>query len=146
MTSGEIVVAVLTSSAFTGLLVEIARGFRTAMDKRKNKGLAKIESDLQVVRAKTENNGSKIDALTDELEKQKETDLVLLHDRIWDIFHQLQDAEAVTVEDKANLEYLYDEYKNNNGNHHAEIMYSIIEAKPIKKKGQHHGLQQTQES
>lgn len=133
MKTGEIFVAVLTSSAFTGMVVEIVRQVRHFIDKRKKRGLAKIENDLKEIKDKTEDNGNKIIAITEELDRQKETDLVLLHDRIWDIFHQLNDSEYVTVEDKANLEYLYDEYKNKNGNHHAEIMYDIIESKPIKK-------------
>ena len=132
MTYTEIAVTVLTSSAFTGLLVEIIRTLRRAFDKRKNKGLAKLESDVDAIKKQIDKSGKKMEEIFDELERQKETDLVLLHDRIWEIFYNLHDKEYVTVEDLANLEYLYAEYKAKNGNHHAEIMFNEIEKKPVK--------------
>lgn len=137
MSTGEIIVAVLTSSAFTGLLVEIVRSVRRIIDRKKNKGFAKLENDISCIREKTAETESKVDEIQDELQRQKETDLVLLHDRIWEIFNRLHEAQSVSVEDKANLEYLYEEYKNSNGNHHAEIMFEVIESKPVKgKKGE----------
>ena len=132
MTYTEIAVTVLTSSAFTGLLVEIIRTLRRAFDKRKNKGLAKLESDVDAIKKQIDKSGKKMEEIFDELERQKETELVLLHDRIWEIFYKLQDKEYVTVEDLANLEYLYAEYKEKDGNHHAEIMFNEIEKKPVK--------------
>lgn len=141
MNTGQIIVAVLTSSAFTGLLVEIVREIRRAVDRRRNKGFVKLEKDIHDLKDIAIDNTQRIDGIKEELERQKETDLVLLHDRIWDMFNRLQGQEEITVEDKANLEYLYDEYRQNNGNHHAEIMYEVIEAKPIiKKKGEQNGL------
>ena len=137
MTTGEIIITVLTSSAFTGLLVEIVRTVRRAFDRKRNKGFAKLENDISCIREKTADTESKVEKIRDELERQKETDLVLLHDRIWEIFNRLHEAQSVSVEDKANLEYLYEEYKNSNGNHHAEIMFEVIESKPVKgKKGE----------
>lgn len=133
MNTGQIIVAVLTSSAFTGLLVEIVREIRRVVDRRHNKGFVKLENDIVDLKGMVTDNTQRIDGIKEELERQKETDLVLLHDRIWDMFNRLQGQESVDVEDKANLEYLYDEYRQNNGNHHAEIMYEVIEAKPIKK-------------
>lgn len=133
MTTGEIIIAVLTSSAFTGLLVEIVRTIRRGIDKRQNKGLAKIENDLTDVKHTLDETGKSLSKMEEELVRQKETDLVLLHDRIWEIFDRLRNEEHISVEDKANLEYLYDEYKNSNGNHHAAIMFELIESKPLKR-------------
>lgn len=132
MTTGEIVVAVLTSSAFTGLLVEILRALRSIIERRKNKGLAKVENDIKSIKDKTLETGEKVIEIQEELARQKETDMVLLHDRIWDVFNRLQNEKYISVEDKANLEYLYDEYRSNNGNHQAEIMFNYIEKKPLK--------------
>lgn len=140
MSTGEIIVAVLTSSAFTGLLVEIVREVRKVIDKRRNQGFAKVETDILELKGIAMSNTTSIDSIKHELERQKETDMVLLHDRIWDMFNRLQGQESITLEDKANLEYLYDEYRQNNGNHHAELMYQVIEDKPITKKGEQNGL------
>ena len=130
MTTSEIIVAVVTSSAFTGLLVEVVRTIRQAIDKRQNKGLAKLEKDVDSIRQQTIATAGKIVEIQNELAKQKETNLVLLHDRIWDVFARNQHKEFVSVEDKANLEYLFDEYQRRGGNHHAEIMFEIIDKKP----------------
>ena len=141
MNTGQIIVAVLTSSAFTGLLVEIVREIRRALDRRHNKGFVKLEKDIVALKDIAIDNTQRIDGIKEELERQKETDLVLLHDRIWDMFHRLQGQESVELEDKANLEYLYDEYRQNNGNHQAELMYQVIESKPTRiKKGERNGL------
>lgn len=139
MTTSEIIVAVATSSAFTGLLVEVVRTIRRAIDKRKNKGLAKLEKDVNSIRQQTIATAGKIVEIQNELATQKRTNLVLLHDRIWDVFARNHDKEYVSVEDKANLEYLFDEYQRRGGNHHAEIMFDFIENKPVavEAKGEH---------
>jgi hypothetical protein len=40
MSTGEIVAAILTSSAFTTLVLELVRELRRAIDRRKNKGFS----------------------------------------------------------------------------------------------------------
>ena len=132
MTTGEIIVAVLTSSAFTGLLVEIVRTARRAFDRKRNKGLAKLETDITTLKGIAVDNSKSIDGIKDELNRQKETDMVLLHDRIWEIYERLKNQDSIDLADKANLEYLYDEYKQNNGNHQAALMFDLIEAKPVR--------------
>lgn len=132
MTTGEIIVAVLTSSAFTGLLVEIVRTVRRALDRKRNKGLAKLETDITTLKGIAVDNSKSIDGIKDELDRQKETDMVLLHDRIWEIYERLKNQDSIDLADKANLEYLYDEYKQNNGNHQAALMFELIQEKPVR--------------
>lgn len=131
MTIGEIAIAVLTSSAFTGLLVEIIREIRKAVDKRQNKGLAKLENDIRKIHDTVDHMSKTVDKVETTLADRAETDKVLLHDRIWEMFNELRDSPFVTVEDLANLEYLFQEYSALGGNHKAEIMFNAIENKPL---------------
>lgn len=132
MTTAEMVVTIATSSAFTGTVVEVVREVRKIVDRRKNKGLAKIESDIANIRSQNAQNNKDLRAIKDELLARQETDKVILHDRIWEMFHTLSKEDSVTVEDMANLDYLFEEYTKLNGNHQAEIMYNFIKKMPVR--------------
>lgn len=132
MTSAEMVVTIITSSAFTGAVVEIVREARKIVDRKKNKGLAKIEGDIADIRSQNAQYCSDIKVIKDELLARQETDKVILHDRIWEMFHTLSGEDCVTIEDMANLDYLYEEYTKLHGNHQAEIMYNFIKKMPVK--------------
>ena len=132
MTTAEMVVTIATSSAFTGTVVEVVREVRKIVDRRKNKGLAKIESDIADIRSQNAQNNKDLRAIKDELLARQETDKVILHDRIWEMFHTLSKEESVTVEDMANLDYLFEEYTKLHGNHQAEIMYNFIKKMPVR--------------
>lgn len=135
MTSVEVVVTIATSSAFTGAVVEIVREIRKVVDKKRNKGLAKIEGDIANIRTQTAQNSTDLRMIKDELNARQETDKVILHDRIWEMFHSLSLESEITVEDMANLDYLFEEYNKLQGNHQAEIMYNCIKSKPIRGRG-----------
>jgi len=121
MSTGEIVAAILTSSAFTTLVLELVRELRRAIDKRKNQGFSKLEQDVC-------NIAEDLAAMKEDIENRKEIDNVLLHDRLWQAFRFFSDKDAISVEDRANIDYLYDAYT---GNHKAEIMYKYICSLPI---------------
>lgn len=120
MTNTELVITLLSSSTGTVLITETIKGVRRKINQKKGKGFSKIESDIREIR-------SDIEKIRDDLDDGKETERVLLHDRLWQIFHFFQDKESITVEDRANVEYLYEEYKKKEGNHEAEVYFEYIE-------------------
>lgn len=132
MTTAEMVVTIATSSAFTGAVVEVVREVRKMVDRRRNKGLAKIENDIANIRSQNAQNNKDLRAIKDELLARQETDRVILHDRIWEMFHTLSNEDSVAVEDMANLDYLFEEYTKLHGNHQAKIMYTFIKKMPVR--------------
>lgn len=127
------VVTIITSSAFTGAVVEIVREIRKMVDRRRNKGLAKIEQDLSDIRSQNAQYCHDIGVIKNELLARQETDKVILHDRIWEMFHALSGDDSVTVADMANLDYLFEEYTKLSGNHQADIMYNCIKKMPVRR-------------
>ena len=142
MTSVEMVVAIATSSAFTGAVVEVVREIRKIADKKRNKGLAKLQNDIDDMRSQSAVTCGEIKTIHAELLARQETDKVILHDRIWEVFHTLADEETIEVEDMANLDYLYEEYVKLCGNHQAETMYNFVKNKPVRMESKHNGKTQ----
>lgn len=104
----------LSSNVILLLVQELIGVLKEEHKKKKKKG---VEARL------TEIEGS--------LDKLEQTDLVLLHDRIWQAFRFFEDKDEISTEDKVNIDYLYTEYKNKGGNHKAEVMYDYIAKIPL---------------
>ncbi|MGI6721049.1 MAG: hypothetical protein ACOX4I_00610 [Anaerovoracaceae bacterium] len=120
------IIAVLSTSAVTGAVIEIIRGIVRWIGRRRSKGFAKLESEVTEIK-------DTIEKLAESVNGQEETRKVILHDRIWDVYRKLHKDADISVTDKANLDYMYKEYKKLKGNHKAEIMYNEIKKKPIRK-------------
>lgn len=120
----KILIALIGSPVLTVIVTEAIRTAKRLFDKKKNKGFAKFEKDLAEIQQQT------VTILAD-LNASKETEKVLLHDRIWQAFRYLSGKEEIGVEDRANIDYLYEEYKKKGGNHKAKVMYEYIKTIPV---------------
>lgn len=120
----QIIIAILSSSAFTGVLLKIIEivAERTNRKKKEEKE-AILEHNRQVDEALT--------SFKSELDDLREDNLVMMHDRIYAMFKKFEHADTITASDKANLDYLWERYSKRNGNHDAEILYKIIDEKPV---------------
>lgn len=113
----NIVLAILGSSAFTGLVLKVLeaavdRWSKGAREKREAQ--AKAFADLAVA-----------------VESLKEDNRVIMHDRLFCLFEEFGTRDALTAGERANVDYLFERYKAIGGNHHADIYYSLISAKPV---------------
>lgn len=131
MTGWKIVLALMSSSAFTGLVIELIREVRKYFERKNNTGLHKLETDIKEMREDYSRIAKDIKEIRTDLDAGRETEKVLLHDRLWQAFRLFQDAEQISVEDRANIDYLYAEYKKKNGNHKAKVMYEYIIQIPV---------------
>jgi len=118
------VVTLLTSNVFTVFLLGVAKILYDMWEKKQDRGQAKIERVVSEMEAE-------MATIKEDVESGKKTDLVLLHDRIWQAFRVLSKREEIGVIDRANIEYLYEEYRNRGGNHKAEVMMDFIKTIPV---------------
>ena len=120
----QIIIAILTSSAFTGVLVKIIELIAEATNKKKKEAREALMKHNEKV-------DSMLDEFKTELEDLREDNVVILHDRIYSMFKKFEQKDTLTVSDRANLDYLYERYIKRGGNHDAEIIYNIIVEKPV---------------
>lgn len=120
----QIVIAILTSSAFTGVLVKIIEVIADANNKKKKEAREAILKHNEKVDELLEKFQSELIALKDD-------NLVILHDRIYAMFKKFEKQDTLTASDRSNLDYLYERYTKRGGNHDAEILYKIIVEKPV---------------
>ena len=132
MSTAQVVITIVTSSAFTTAIVEIVRELRRYFEKKNNKGFHKLEEDISEISSKLKEIAEEQEKIRDDLDGSKETEKVLLHDRIWQAFRFFYDKHEISVDDKANIEYLYEEYRKKKGNHNAKTMYEYIKTLPVK--------------
>lgn len=114
----NVVIAILGSSAFTGIVLKV---LEAAVD-RWSKG----------AREKREAQVKALADLTAAVESLKEDNRVIMHDRLFCLFEEFGTRDALTAGERANVDYLFDRYRGIGGNHHAEIYYNLLAAKPIK--------------
>lgn len=126
MNCQQMIIAVLSTSAVTGGVIEIIRGIARWIGKRRDTGLPKLEREVSEVH-------EIVGSLSKRMDDSEETSRVILHDRIWGIYRKLHKDDDISVKDKANLDYIFKEYQKLNGNHKAEIMYNELNKKPIRK-------------
>lgn len=120
----QIIIAILTSSAFTGLLVKILEIIVDAKSKKKKEA-------REALIKHTEQVDELLEDLKSELDDLREDNLVIMHDRIYAMFKKFENADTITASDRSNLDYLYERYTKRHGNHDAELLYNIIIAKPV---------------
>lgn len=112
-------------------LLGIAKLIYNYWEKKQDKGSAKIERVVSEIKNQNAALAQKLETLEEDVESGKKTDLVLLHDRIWQAFSFLSKKEEIGVIDRANIEYLYEEYMTKGGNHKAEVMMEFIRTIPV---------------
>lgn len=131
MSNIEIVIMLCSSSTGTVIVTEGIKSLRRFIRKRKGKGISQIESDIAEIKLTNERIEKSQNEMKKELDDSKETERVILHDRIWQSFRFFSDKDEISVEDRANIDYLYAEYKKKKGNHKAQIMYEYIKTIPV---------------
>lgn len=120
----QIIIAILTSSAFTGIIVKLIEVIADANSKKKKEAReAILEHNKKVDKL--------LDKLQDELIDLKDDNLVILHDRIYAMFKKFEKQDTLTASDRSNLDYVYERYSNRGGNHDAKILYNLITEKPV---------------
>lgn len=124
-------IMLMTNGAFTVFLLGIAKLMYNYWEKKQDKGSAKIERVVGEIKNQNAALVQKLETLEEDVESGKKTDLVLLHDRIWQAFSFLSKKEEIGVIDRANIEYLYEEYVAKGGNHKAEVMMEFIRTIPV---------------
>lgn len=125
------ILALMTNGAFTVFLLGLAKLAYDRWEKKQDRGQAKIERVISEMEEQNKAMQQEIDIIKKDVESGKQTDLVLLHDRIWQAFRVLGSKDEISVIDLANIEYLYEEYKSKGGNHKAEVMYEYIHTIPV---------------
>lgn len=113
----NVVIAILGSSAFTGLVLKLIE--------------AGVDRWSKGAREKREAKERAFAALAAAVESLKEDNRVIMHDRLFCLFEELGKADGITAGERANVDYLYERYKKIGGNHHADIYYAMIAAKPV---------------
>lgn len=122
----QMIIAVLSTSAATGGVIEIIRGIARFISRKRDTGLAKLEREVSEIH-------QTVNTLNARMCELEETNRVILHDRIWGVYRKLHKDDDISVKDKANLDYMFKEYQKLHGNHKAEIMYNELNKKPIRK-------------
>jgi hypothetical protein len=121
----------LMSNAFTVLLLGLAKILFDMWEKKQDRGQAKIERVISEMEEQSKEMAAEMATIKHDVESGKQTDLVLLHDRIWQAFRVLSKKKEVSYIDSANIKYLYEEYEGKGGNHKAEEMYRYIQTIPV---------------
>lgn len=125
------IITLMTNGAFTVFLLGLAKLAYDRWEKKHDTGQAKIERVISEIEEQNKQLSDKVCVIESDVEKAKRTDLVLLHDRIWQAFRVLSKREEIGVIDRANIEYLYEEYTEKGGNHKAEVMMDFIKTIPV---------------
>lgn len=117
----QMVIAILSSSAVTGAIIESIRIFAKFIGKKRDTGLAKLEREVSEINQTVK----ELKKDTDELENINN---VLLHNGIWSMYQKFGKSDFISIEDRANLDYMMERYT---GNHRAAIMYEQLSKKPV---------------
>ena len=120
----ETVIAILSTSAVTGAVIELVRLFGNWLSKRKDTGITKLEREIR-----------ELNAIVQDLKKNihdlDESYKVILHDRLWSAYNTLKNAKSISLEARGNLDYLFEEYVHRNGNHKGELIYNLMKKIPV---------------
>lgn len=123
MSVQEMVATILVGVLGGGGLLELIKYLIQRRDEKKNNGRTMKDSIKEI----REN----VAAMKAELDELKEDDGALLHDRIYALFNELKDKEMLTVEERANVDYLWERYSRRGFNHKGNLMYKKICEIPV---------------
>lgn len=123
MSVQEMIATILVGVLGGGGLLELIKYLIQRRDEKKNNGKTMKDS----IREIREN----VAAMKAELDELKEDDGALLHDRIYALFNELKDKEILTVEERANVDYLWERYSRRGFNHKGNLMYKKICEIPV---------------
>ena len=119
----EMIATVMVGILGGGGLLELITWLIQRHDEKKNKKYT-VRSSLKEIR-------ENVAELKDEVNELKEDDGAIMHDRIYAEFNRLKDKDEITVEDRANLDYLWERYSRRGFNHKGNLMYKKICEIPV---------------
>jgi hypothetical protein len=119
----EMIATVMVGILSGGGLLELIKYLIQRHDEKKN-GKLSLKSSLKEIR-------ENVAELKDEVNELKDDNGALMHDRIDALFNELKDKEYLTVEDRVNVDYLWERYSKRGFNHKGEILYKKICEIPV---------------
>ena len=122
----EMIATVMVGILGGGGLLELIKYLFQRHDEKKN-GSRSLKASIKEIR-------ENVADLKQEVNELKEDDAAIMHDRIHALFSENIDKDELTVEDRANIDYLWERYRTRGFNHKGELMYKKICEIPIKVK------------
>jgi hypothetical protein len=119
----ELIATVMVGILGGGGSLEIIKYLIQRHDDKK-KGNRSLKSSIAEIR-------ENVADLKNEVNELKEDDGAIMHDRIFAEFNRLTQQESITVEDRANIDYLWERYSKRGFNHKGEILYKKICEIPV---------------
>jgi hypothetical protein len=119
----EMVATVMVGILGGGGLLELVKYLFQRHDEKKN-GSRSLKASIKEIR-------ENVADLKNEVQELKEDDGAIMHDRIYAEFNRLTQQESITVEDRANIDYLWERYSKRGFNHKGEILYKKICEIPV---------------
>jgi hypothetical protein len=119
----ELIATVMVGILGGGGSLEIIKYLIQRHDEKKN-GTRSLKSSIKEIR-------ENVADLKNEVQELKEDDGAIMHDRIYAEFNRLTQQESITVEDRANIDYLWERYSKRGFNHKGEILYRKICEIPV---------------
>ncbi len=126
----SIILMILTSSGGTALLIKLIDILQDNFSEKRKKEKEAVQELLKKVDSQNFEQAKDIKALSNGLNAVRQDFLVLMHDRIFNIFKEVSQQEKISISEKSNLDYMYERYVDETmkkGNHDAENYYKLIE-------------------
>lgn len=119
----EMITTVMVGILGGGGLLELIKYLFQRHDEKKN-GSRSLKASIKEIR-------ENVADLKTEVNELKEDNGSIMHDRIYSEFSRLKDKDALTVEERANIDYLWERYSKRGFNHKGEILYKKICEIPV---------------
>jgi hypothetical protein len=119
----ELIATVMVGILGGGGSLEIIKYLIQRHDDKK-KGNRSLKSSIAEIR-------ENVADLKNEVQELKEDDGAIMHDILYSEFNRLTQQETITVEDRANVDYLWQRYSKRGFNHKGEILYKKICEIPV---------------
>lgn len=126
----NVILMVLTSSGGTALLIKLIDILQDKFSEKRRKEKEAVQELFKKVDSQNFEQAKDIKALSNGLNAVRQDFLVLMHDRIFNIFKEVSQQEKISISEKSNLDYMYERYVDETmkkGNHDAENYYKLIE-------------------
>ena len=118
----EMIATVIVGILGGGGLLELIKYLFQRYDEKKKKYT--VKTSIKEIR-------ENVADLKNEVAELKEDNGALMHDRVYALFDELKDKDTLTVEDRANVDYLWERYSKRGFNHKGELMYNKIIEIPV---------------
>ena len=120
------IIMILTSSGGTALLIKLIDILQDKFSEKRKSEKETIQEILSKVDSCNCEKIKDLKGVKEDIDELREDFLVIMHDRIYNIFKQVSTKQTITVREKSNLDYLYERYKKRFGNHDAKNYYDLI--------------------